>query len=440
MEAERALLGCMMQSPDAIEAVAGLLTGAAFYLPDHGRLFDLLVGMHGNGERVDTITVADRIMVGGKPDAFGGLAYVANLPDAAPSWANAGHYAKIVRRTYLQRDLSRALAEEREALTVCATVEEAAAVVERLTARIGAAMGDAPSSLVMTEEEAWTLARDRIAADEEARATRGAMTWGLGIDAILNPPAPGQLVVIGARPAMGKTALGLHVHRQAITAGVGSLLVSLEVSSADLVRRHAASMGVDYTSLTRGSLGVVGWERYDRASRRTFNRPGFYLRRGQASVGQIVASVREAHRECRKRHDVPLRVVTVDYVGLVQHERIRGQSEADAIGNTSRALKLLALDLDLTVVAMSQLNREVEKRTERRPTLADLRSSGSLEQDADVVALLWSEDAQPPPPGEAARRTLTVAKQRTGGLGDVPLRFIGQSQRFEEPSSVGWEP
>lgn len=438
LPAERALLGCMMQSPDAIDAVRGVIEPAHFYRPDHGRLFGLLVAMRDDDVPVDLVTVSDRVMRGNRSEEYGGLAYVMTLPDAAPSTVNAATYAGIVRSTYLRRSMVRTLDEAREALLLGA--DEADEVLTRTRGAIDAAMGAAPGRLAMTEAEAWEAAGEQIAADERERTSGGAFQWGLGIDAILNPPSRGQLIVIGARPAMGKTALGLHVHRQAIRAGAGALFVSLEVESSNLIRRHAAEVGVDYTALTRGVLGPAGWEDFAKAQRRTFNRPGFYMRKGAATVAQIAAAVREVHRACPRTYDVPLRVVVVDYVGLVQHHRERGASEADAIGHTSRTLKLLAVDLGVAVVAMSQLNREVEKRSDKRPTLADLRSSGSLEQDADAVLLLWSNEAPGGPAADRSSRTLTIAKQRTGGLGDVALEFIGKRQSFDRPVTGNeWE-
>jgi replicative DNA helicase len=421
--AEQSVLGAMLRDNASIGDVLALLTARHFLVAPHPEVFAALVALWDAGRPADLVTLADELKRRGRV-AEVGYAYLSELWDAAPLAANAPHYAALVRDAAVARFLAEAAAEiQAEALDPPGPAQELVESAERRIYAVAENLGAASEAADLAE--ALGAASDRIDRRVSGRE-RGLSTGLQGLDDLTGGLHPGELVLLAARPSAGKSALALSIARHAaLSCGAPAAFVSLEMSRADLGERVLVALsGVD------GQRVRHGWLSADEVAA---------LVRARGSVpagamwvsdepGQTALRVAAAARRLQRRHGI--RLLVVDYLQLVEPEDRRANRN-EQVSAVSRRLKLLALELRIPVLALAQLNREVEHRTDREPRLADLRDSGSLEQDADVVLLLWAPPAVNdfPNPGDVIE--CVVAKQRNGPLGRALLRFRRAVQTFE---------
>jgi replicative DNA helicase len=429
VEAERALLGGLMEDPAQWANVESLVRAEDFYRPEHQALYKLIADMHARAESVDLVTVAERITRGeGGAERYGGASYVAELPEHAPSTANLPHYATIIRDKALLRSLIKVSSEHvREAYTTPDDVNE---LMDRAARDVAALMvgGGAKSWTQVSEIVDKELVNLEALAQRKTGAVPGTSTGFVELDKKLAGLHPSDLMVLAARPAMGKTALALNIAQNVALSeerpAVG--IFSMEMARGQLVNRmlccHAM---VDAGKVRTGQLEQSDWDRLLDASD--------YLRRAKLHIddsgGLALSEVRARSRRLKAEND-NLALIVIDYLQLMRGDDPRAPREQQ-ISSISRGLKSLAKDLNCTVLALSQLNRGVETRADKRPLVSDLRESGAIEQDADSVMFIYRDDYYNKESTDKGLAEVIIAKQRQGPTGTVKLAFLSEFTRFD---------
>jgi replicative DNA helicase len=422
--AEQCVLGAMMLSKDAIADVVESLRGTDFYRPVHESVFDAVIDLYGRGEPADAVTVAAELQKRGELARVGGAPYLHTLVASVPVAANAGYYAEIVREKAILRRLVDAgtkivqigYAGEGEVDDV---VDQAQAEIYGVTDK-RTSDDYAPLSEIM---EATLDELDSISS--RGGAMSGVPTGFADLDELTNGLHPGQMVIIAARPAIGKSTISLDFARSAsIKHGLASVIFSLEMGRTEITMRLlSAEARIPLNSMRNGKMTDDDWSRLARRMGEVSSAPLFI----DDSPNMTMMEIRAKARRLKQRHD--LRLIIVDYLQLMQSGK-KVESRQIEVSEFSRQLKLLAKELEVPVIAVSQLNRGPEQRTDKRPMLSDLRESGSLEQDSDMVVLLHREDAydrESTRPGEA---DLIVAKHRNGPTATLTVAFQGHYSRF----------
>jgi replicative DNA helicase len=421
--AEQCTLGAMMLSADAIADVIGVLRPEDHYRPAHQMIHEAVADLYARGEPADVIAVGNELGRRGEISRVGGALYLHTCIASVPAAVNAGWYAKIVRDHAIMRNLdevhSRGLQSVRErAGEPDELVDLSIAGLLRITeGRSGEECLPASEILPATLDEIEAIGRNG--------ERTGVPTGFADLDELTNGLHPGQFILIGARPAIGKTTLGTDIVRAAaVRHHLPTVMYSLEMSRTEIMMRIlSAEARVPLQAIRTGGLSDDDWERLGEASGRIAEAPLFI----DDSPNLTVAASRAKSRRLKHRHD--LRLSVYDYLQLMPSAG-RSENRQVEVSEISRSLKLLAKELEVPIVAMAQLNRGPEQRQDKRPQLSDLRESGSLEQDTDVVILLHREDfydRQSPRAGEA---DLIVAKHRNGPTATVTVAFQGHYSRF----------
>lgn len=426
LSAEQCVLGALLLSVDAIDEVAQILAAGDFYRPAHQIIYTTIRRLHDRGEPADAVTVHAELTRNGEADRCGQASYLHTLISTVPTAANAGYYAGIV----LDRRKARTLIEVGTGLVRRGydvdpgDADEALdrAQQDLLTGLDGEDQADVPAPDVAFDAEAleW-LAADP--ADDPARIPLPYMD----LDRLLGGLRPGQLVIVGARPAIGKSVVALDIARHAaLRAGAPTYVASLEMSRRDLLLRLAAAEGrIPLDRLVNRNLDDGHWEQLAKVRQKLADHPHLFI---DDNPNVSLGSLRAALRRMARQPCGPARLVVIDYLQLMQ-ARGNAENRQVAVAELSRELKLLAKEMDVPVVVLSQLNRASEQRTDKRPGSADLRESGALEQDADVVVLLHREDAYDKESPRAGEMELIVAKQRSGPTSTVTVVFQGHYAR-----------
>ena len=443
LEAEQGVLGCVLLSPretlgDSIEKFKG--NSDVFYDLRHKAVYELLVGMYDRKEAIDLVTVQQRLRDLNQLEAVGGLAYLASLPDAVPSAANFTYYADIVREKHLLRRMiqtctsvvSRVYEQEGE---VEALLDE----VERDVLRIS------EDRVEMESRTIKDLVKRAIGTIEEFHQRQG-MLMGLGtgftdLDKMTGGLLEGQMVVIAARPSMGKTSLAMNIAEHvAVEQRQPVGVFSLEMTAESLVLRMLCSRSrVNLRNIRDGFLAERDFPKLTGAAGKLAGAPLFVEDSPSLSILQLRAKA----RRMAQQHGIKLFVI--DYLQLLHSTARRAENRQQEIADISNGIKALAKELKVPVIVLSQLNREVEKERNRKPRLSDLRESGAIEQDADLVALLYKPSSGDEDEGgggaepDAVAVNLLIAKQRNGPTGEVPLTFLKGYTRFESAAKVSAE-
>jgi replicative DNA helicase len=424
LEAEQSVIGGMLLSKDAIADVVETLRGDDFYKPAHQTIYEAILDLYGRGEPADAITVSSELTKRGELGRVGGAPYLHTLISSVPTAANAGYYARIVS----ERAILRRLVEAGTRITQMgyADTGEVDDVVDRAQAEIYSVTERRTSEDYLPLAEIMEGTLDEI----EANGSRGGTMVGVptgftDLDGLMNGLHPGQLVVVAARPGLGKSTLGLDFARAAsIAHGLTSVIFSLEMTRNEITMRLlSAEARVGLHHMRTGSLSDDDWTKLARKMSEVASAPLFI----DDSPNMTMMEIRAKCRRLKQRHE--LKLVVVDYLQLMSSGK-RVESRQQEVAEFSRALKLLAKELEVPVVALSQLNRGPEQRTDKKPMLADLRESGSIEQDADVVLLLHREDAYERESPRAGEADFIVAKHRNGPTATVTVAFQGHYSRF----------
>ena len=422
---EESVLGALVISEGAIAGVVGAVRSTDFYRPAHEVIFDAITNLYGRGEPADAITIVDELGKRGELSRIGGATYIHDLISMVPTAANAGYYARIVRERAILRRL----------------VEAGTRIVQIGYAAEG---GDVDDLVNNAQAEVYAVTETRSTEDYvvlgsiidstfdeiESIASRGEGMAGVptgfdDLDSLTNGLHAGQMIVIAARPAIGKSTLGIDIVRAAaIKHNQAAVVFSLEMSRNEIVMRLlAAEAEISLQKLRTGRVDSDDWRRLASTQQRITEAPLFI----DDSPNMSLMEIRAKCRRLKQRHD--LKLVVIDYLQLMTSGK-RVESRQQEVSEFSRALKLLAKELEVPVIAISQLNRGPEQRTDKKPQMSDLRESGSIEQDADMVILLHREDAYEPESPRAGEADLIVAKHRNGPTATIAVAFQGRYSRF----------
>lgn len=436
IEAEQSILSAILIENNTLPEVLEILSDQDFYREAHRKIFKAMVELFERNEPADLVTLTNLLKERGQLGSLGGASYLAELVDTVPMAVNAAHYAKIVQEKASLRRL----------------IEQAASI----TSRCFEDKGDVEEILDFAERSIFDISENKIKpsfyvlgdiltdtykAVEEAYENKvlvtGVPTGFRGLDEKTSGLQPGDLIVIAGRPSMGKTALALNIARNAsLETGEPAAIFSLEMSKEQLsLRMLSAEARIDSSRMRGGFLSERDLARINRAAGALYDIPIYIDDSPAISALEIRAKTR------RMKMDKGVGLVVIDYLQLM-----RGRASAERrdleISEISRSLKALAKELNIPVVALSQLNRKVEDRTNKRPVLSDLRESGAIEQDADVILFIYRDEVyhkEEDNPNKGIAE-LILAKQRNGPIGAVKLAFLETYTRFEDLAPRGESP
>ncbi|MBL92950.1 MAG: replicative DNA helicase [Myxococcales bacterium] len=429
MDAERAVLGGLLLDPRAFDEVMDEgLAGEDFYRQSHGVIYACMGKLHNHGEPIDTLTVTDALMKSGEIEQAGGAAAIAQLASLLPTTAHVRAHAKLVREKALLRRMieaatgivTNAYRNDKKVAEVVDEAERAILAISERSTRKGFIPIDELVKRVTAKLEQMY---------EQKSAVTGIPTGFVDLDKYTSGFQPGDLVIVAARPSMGKTAFTLNITTHvAMREQRGVAFFSCEMGSEQLVMRMVgAEARIDLGNLKRGFIKQSEFSELVRASGELGDAPMYIDETPSLSIGEM----RNKCRRLKQRYDIDL--IIVDYLQLM-HGPPGMDNKATEVGEISRGLKAIARELKVPVIALSQLNRQVEQRADRRPMLSDLRESGAIEQDADVIAFLYREEyylQEKTPEDKLGTAELIVAKHRNGPTGVVNLRFFNNITRFE---------
>lgn len=430
LEAEEYVLGALMIGPGIIEAVSAIVGPGDFYRESHGRIYTAILAQYGAGQPFDVVSVGGRLEAEGALESVGGNDRLREIATLVPAAANAPHHARLVRETSVRRNL--VAVGERIALSgrePAGSIPDLLSEAERLVFELSQSNGGERSDLTPASEIATETFRllEELAAS--GRDIVGLRTGFAAIDKITSGFRPGQLVIAAGRPSMGKSAfaLGSAVHA-AVRDEVPVAVFSLEMSKVETMQRLLASEAmVNSANIQNGKLSGEEWGRIADASNRISKAPLWIDESGASTMTDIRSKLR---RLALRERDLGL--VVVDYVQLMA-AGVKADGRNAELSLISRSMKLLAVELRVPIIMVSQLSRAVEDRHDKRPILSDLRDSGALEQDADVVLLLYRDEYYFPEETEAAGiAEVNVAKQRNGPVGMRKLAFRADYVKFTD--------
>lgn len=424
-EAEKSVIGSMLMDRDAIIEVADVLVKEDFYQSTNGILFEAMVELYKEGKPVDLVTLQNKLKEKQVPESVQSLDYIRDLVETVPTSANAKQYAQIVKEKSVLRKLIK--------------------VTEKISADCYLGKDEFSSILEDTEKDVFHLLQnasgredfvpineivmDTLDQIEEASKNKGKITGiptgFIDLDYKLTGLHPSQLLIVAARPAMGKTAFVLNIAQHvAFRRNIPVAVFSLEMSKEQLVTRLMASEAMIDSQLIRtGELEDQDWEKLMESAAIIGHSPLII----DDTPGLTISELRSKCRRYKQSQGVGL--VIIDYLQLMAGNG-RSESRQQEISEISRSLKALAREIDAPIIALSQLNRAVDSRTDHKPVLSDLRESGSIEQDADVIMFIYRDDYYNPDTEKKNLAEIIVAKQRSGATGSIELAWLGQYTKF----------
>jgi len=424
-EAERSVLGSMLRDNAAIDDVVNVVRGDSFYEDAHQKIFNAIVALHNRSHPADLVTLGEELIQLKQVEDIGGLAYLADLWNATPTAANAEYYARIVRDRAVLRNLIHASTEIlRDAYDQAQPADEMLGSAERKILEI-AEKGTTGQTLTLEQAINEAYARIDTRHQGEALSISGLSTGYTDLDEITAGLQNSELILVAARPSVGKTAFALNIVRNiAVDERQPVFFVSLEQSRIEIAERMLCCQArVDSHKLRKGNLSRDDMDKLVEA--------GGLLRDAKLfiddSPGQPMLRIAANARRLLRREKIKL--VVIDYLQLIEPDNRRDPRQ-EQVAQISRRLKFLARELSIPVVALAQVNRSSEDRQDHRPRLADLRESGSLEQDSDTVMLLHRPDRYEPGQHEGIIEVI-IGKQRNGPTGEITLAYIKQYMRFE---------
>ncbi len=427
IEAEQSVLGSLLIDPDAILKVSTFLRPEDFYRETHQRIYNAILQLHERRMPADFITVVDELERQGQLEFVGGAAYITSLINMVPTSIHVEHYARIVERAAMMRRLITAAGqiaalayEERD--DVDAVIDEAERILFEVSQR------RISRSLVPISEIIKSY-YDRIEFLVEHRdQTLGVPTGFADLDRLLGGLQPSDLIIIAARPSMGKTSLAVSIAMNAaLKHNAVVAIFTLEMAAEQLVQRMISGQtGIDSQRLRLGRIEDIEWEKFTHASG-VLSEAAIFI---DDTPSPSPMEIRTKARRLAAEYDLDL--IIVDYLQLMQAGDRRVENRVQEISYISRSLKSLARELKVPVVALSQLSRAVEARQDKIPQLADLRESGSIEQDADVVMFIYRDEMYNPDTERAHIADIIVAKHRNGPTARVSLRFEPSLTQFQD--------
>jgi replicative DNA helicase len=426
LAAEESLLGALLLSRDVVGQVAELgMQVEHFYKPAHQHVYAAIRGLMTTGQPVDAVTVADELRRSGLLDEIGGPQLLLDLQNATPAISNASRYAKIVQDTAVLRRLIGVASEIADIAYM--EPDDVTKALDEAETKVFEVAEDRVVDSTRPLADLLPLAMDKLQETFERGDTITGVPTGFNdLDEILSGLQPSTLNIIGARPAVGKTALGLGISTHVAQSTHKPVLVfSLEMGHAELTQRILSSEAeVDSQKLRTGRLAEADWTKIGRAIHKL--EVPLYL---DDNPRVTVMEIRAKARRLKARHG-GLALIMIDYLQLMTGGTSSAENRQLEVSEISRGLKILARELEVPIVALSQLSRNLETRADKRPMLADLRESGSLEQDADVVMFLYRDEVYNRDSPDKASAEVIIAKHRSGPTGTVRLVYRGQYTKF----------
>ena len=436
IEAERSVIGALLISSDSWDGVAEVVAASDFYRPEHRAIFRQIALLVDRGEPVDVVTVSDRLLATGELDAAGGHTYLAELAEQTPTASNVRAYGKAVRERSVLRQLINAAQDIASAgfNPEGRSSEELVDEAERLIMQISESGQKAGGPQGM--EGLLKGAIDRI---EELYNTGGDITGlttgSIALDRMTSGLQPSDLVIVAGRPSMGKTSFAMNLVENAALASDRPLMVfSMEMPAEQLVIRMLSSLGrIDQSRVRTGKLEQDDWPKLASATEKLKGTQVFIDDTPALTPTELRSRVRKLVRE-----QGDLGMIMVDYLQLM---RVAGSGEGRTaeISEISRSLKAIAKEFKVPVVALSQLNRSLEQRPNKRPVNSDLRESGAIEQDADVIMFIYRDEVYNEDSPDKGVAEIIIGKQRNGPIGSCRLSFQGQFTRFENLARGDYE-
>ena len=433
IDAEQSLLGSLFLNKKSLQKALEILSGEEFYLDSHKKIFECIKNLDSNGKIVDLTTVADELKNRNWLKQVGDIEYLTEIIESVPSASNIDEYLKIVEdKAILRRLIDEATAIVTNSYNTSNNINE---VIEEAEKKIF----DVSKSLRSTEFKSIQDVLYKTQADLEKLAANKGNITGIPsgfyeLDKITSGFHPHELIIIAARPGMGKTAIALNmVTNFAINSKKTVALFNMEMGAEQLATRMLSSVGqIDGNKLKTGNLEHSDWKRINEAISRLSNTNIFI----DDTAGNTVGEIRS---KCRRLATSPsgLDIVVIDYLTLIQGTSKNGANRQQEVADISRALKTMAMELDVPVIALSQLSRGIEKREDKKPMLSDLRESGAIEQDADIVAFLHCSDEEREK--QNSMMEFVIRKHRNGPLADVPLIFQRATSTFVNMAKVNEE-
>lgn len=429
LEAEQSVLGSIMIDPVCMDTAAGILCAEDFHLPEHGAIFSAMQSMYAKSRSIDVVTLLDELVMNGTYDEAGGTDYLRIIAETVPTAANAADYARIVKEKSRLRRIAAAGEEISEAAY---GGESAAAVLERAEGLIYALSDhDTNKGFVHIREAIMRVYGHLNELQTNPGKARGTGTGFRSLDGVITGMTGGDLILIGARPGMGKTSFAMNIATEAArSTGKTVCVFSLEMSAEQLANRMLSSEAqIDSAMMRTGQFnGMVDvWEAIAHASSRLSEAEMLI----DDTPGVTVSTMKSKLRRVKNPG-----LVVVDYLQLMQSDR-HTDNRVLEVADISRGLKLLAKEMNVPVICCAQLSRAVEQRQNKRPMLSDLRDSGAIEQDADVVMFLYRDEYYNENPAAQSVVEVSIAKNRHGSPGVVKLGWIGKYTKFTELGMEG---
>ncbi|MBT9458800.1 MAG: replicative DNA helicase [Burkholderiaceae bacterium] len=432
VEAEQSVLGGLLLDNSAWDRAGDLVTESDFYRYEHRTIFAAIGGLINGSKPADVVTVYEQLQSLGKADECGGLTYLNALAQSVPSAANLRRYAEIVRERAILRKLISASDEiatkafNPQGTPVNTILDEAEAQIFRIGEE-----GTRTKQGFLSMDKLVIELLDRVneLAENGAEEVTGVRTGFYDLDRMTAGLQPGDLIVLAARPSMGKTAFAINIGENvAINEGLPVVIFSMEMGAAQLALRMVGSIGrIDQSHLRTGALRDDEWSRLAEAVDKLSKSSIFIDESPGLSPSEVRARARRQSRQCGK-----LGLIIIDYLQLMSGSGGNEENRATVIGEISRGLKALAKELKCPVIALSQLNRSVETRPDKRPMMSDLRESGAIEQDADIIMFIYRDEYytkdECKEPGIAE---IIIGKQRNGPVGTVKLTFLRPLTKFD---------
>ncbi len=434
IEAEQSVLGGLMLDNAAWELVADQVGEEDFYRQDHRLIFQAIGTLCARNEPVDVVTVSEWLEHHGQLDDAGGFAYLAEIASSTPSAANIKTYAQIVRERSVLRQLIHVATDISDSVFHTEGRETAEIIdrAEQLVFRI-AEQGRRGQQAFRPMRELLTVVTDRI--DKLYHTTdafTGIPTGFNDLDEMTSGLQDTDVIIVAGRPSMGKTSFAMNIaEHAAIKSRVPVAIFSMEMQAEQLVMRMLSSLGrIDQHRVRTGKLADDDWPRLTSAMSLLSEAPLFIDDTPALTPTELRARARRINRDIERQHGRGLGMIVIDYLQLMQVPGYK-ENRTNEISEISRSLKALAKELEVPVIVLSQLNRSLEQRPNKRPVMSDLRESGAIEQDADVIAFIYRDEVYNQDSPDKGIAEIIIGKQRNGPIGTTRLTFLGQFTRFE---------